>query len=218
LKKIFISHNIADKPIVRSVGAFLEQHGIKSWIDEGEIQAGDSLIVKVGHGIEDSDFLLAMISKNSIKSAWVQKEIAVSLTLEIKDRSIEVIPVKLDETPIPTMLVDKYYLDLHQKPFAEEMQKLLTKAKGEAPKPQKINLQQLYDQGDTSIRREVTLLVSAKSAKDSNFRLAPSYHQFLQLPQRERQNFIIHAVTGNYTNVFTKETQSYPLPKDSIKL
>jgi hypothetical protein len=103
LKKVFISHSSQDKPIERRIGEFLKQNSVGAWIDEGEIQPGDSLVEKIGSGIETSDYLLAIISQYSATSSWVQKEISVSLNLEIKDKHIEVIPLKLDNTPVPTM-------------------------------------------------------------------------------------------------------------------
>ena len=65
---VFISHNRKDKPKARAIAKKLVQYGIHVWIDEAEIKPGDSLIKKIRDGIEYVDYLVALISKNSVES------------------------------------------------------------------------------------------------------------------------------------------------------
>jgi hypothetical protein len=49
---IFLSHTSEDKPFVRRLKESLENHGVtKVWLDEAEIQIGDSLIQKIDEGL-----------------------------------------------------------------------------------------------------------------------------------------------------------------------
>ena len=48
--RCFLSHNIADKDVARSLGAHMTLTGIDVWFDEWEIQAGDSVPGKLNKG------------------------------------------------------------------------------------------------------------------------------------------------------------------------
>ena len=74
---VFISHNYKDKPMARKIAKDLNKYGIKTWIDESEIKLGDSLIEKIRDGLDHMDFLIALISGNSVESEWVKKELDI---------------------------------------------------------------------------------------------------------------------------------------------
>ena len=109
--KVFLNHSSNDKDFVRKLAASLVDYGIDSWIDEAEIRYGESLITCISESIEKIDLVLAVISKNSIDSSWVRKELEWALTREIKSRKIVVIPVLIDRVDIPFFLIDKLYAD-----------------------------------------------------------------------------------------------------------
>jgi hypothetical protein len=46
-------------------------------------------------------FFLIVISKSSVASAWVQKELSSALVHEIERRKVTVMPIKLDEVKMP---------------------------------------------------------------------------------------------------------------------
>lgn len=55
---IFLSHTAADKPFVRQLRKDLMEHGVPSvWLDEAEIEIGDSLIAKIEEGMKSADLL-----------------------------------------------------------------------------------------------------------------------------------------------------------------
>ncbi len=111
MTKVFLSHSSNDKDFVRKLAASLAGYGVNSWIDEAEIRYGESLITRISESIEKIDLVLAVISKNSIDSSWVRKELEWALTREIKSRRIVVIPVLIDRVDIPFFLIDKLYAD-----------------------------------------------------------------------------------------------------------
>jgi len=57
------------------------------------------------------EFVAAVISKNSIKSDWVQKEISLAMTREIEDRRVTVLPLLIEKCTLPASLSDKFYAD-----------------------------------------------------------------------------------------------------------
>ena len=72
---------------------------------------GDDLIPRIAAELSKSDCVLAIISRNSIKSPWVTAELAQALQLEIAARGPRVIPVRLDDCEIPTFLARKIVAD-----------------------------------------------------------------------------------------------------------
>lgn len=96
------------------------------WIDEAEINIGDSLITTLAAGIERADCVLAFISSNSASSAWVTKELEIAMTAEIVGRRLRVMPILLDRCEVPFFLIDKLYADFRDPDrLADEEQKLV---------------------------------------------------------------------------------------------
>jgi hypothetical protein len=108
---VFLSHNSKDKPFVRAIYRYLSNRGLRVWIDEAELNAGDSLIEALANAVFRVDCVVAVVSKASVSSKWVKKELAWAMTREIKGRRVLVIPIKKDDTDIPNTLADKVYLD-----------------------------------------------------------------------------------------------------------
>src|SRR5918911_4637417 len=111
MPSIFMSHNSKDKPFVRRLAKELESYGVKVWVDEAEIKIGESLTQKIGQAIEETDFFAVVLSKNSIDSAWVQKELEIAISKEIERKQVVVLPLLLEPVLIPAFLKDKLYAD-----------------------------------------------------------------------------------------------------------
>lgn len=116
---IFLSHSSRDKFFVRELAARLKQAGVKVWLDEAEMNIGDSLTDKIGEAIERTDFVGAVLSHNSIASEWVQRELQVALQKEFSGRHVVVLPILLEAVTIPPFLKDKLYADFTSSDNAE---------------------------------------------------------------------------------------------------
>ncbi|CAN5642714.1 hypothetical protein BH20VER1_BH20VER1_05470 [soil metagenome] len=107
----FLSHSSRDKPFIRKLAADLNQAGIDVWFDEQTILVGDSMTEKIGQGLAQSDFFVIALSKNSVSSTWVQKELNNAVIQEVERRAVTVLPIKLDDCDVPAILRDKKYAD-----------------------------------------------------------------------------------------------------------
>ena len=108
---VFMSHNSQDKPFVRRLAKELENYGVKVWVDEAEIKIGESLTQKIGQAIEETDFFAVVLSKNSIDSEWVQRELQIAISKEMEKKKVVVLPLLLEPVSIPAFLKDKLYAD-----------------------------------------------------------------------------------------------------------
>ncbi|QQZ29827.1 TIR domain-containing protein [Thiothrix subterranea] len=72
---IFISHATADDAFVKALRIKLELHGLTVWADSRNLVAGNKLTPEIERAIRDSRHVLAILSPQTINSAWVRKEI-----------------------------------------------------------------------------------------------------------------------------------------------
>ena len=109
---VFISYNHADRPVAQALAAGLKSRDYFVWLDEGELRVGDSLIERLAEAVSQVDFLLALVSKHSVRSAWCQREVALAMTDEVQGRVVKVMPLRIDDTPLPDTLRDKIYREV----------------------------------------------------------------------------------------------------------
>lgn len=124
---IFLSHTSEDKPFVRKLKESLENHGVtKVWLDEAEIQIGDSLIKKIEEGLRMTKYTGVILSPRSIKSNWVEKELEIAMNREIGTGEVVVLPLVIEECEIPTFLQGKLYAKFcTPEQFDSSLQKLV---------------------------------------------------------------------------------------------
>lgn len=102
LRDIFICHASEDKDeIVRPLVEALTQAGVSCWLDEAEIQWGDSITQKVNEGLARSRYVVVVLSKASAEKNWPQKELNAALSKEAASGDVKVLPLLVgteDET------------------------------------------------------------------------------------------------------------------------
>jgi hypothetical protein len=109
--RAFISYSHQDEAFVISLVRALEERGIGVWSDGVDLQIGDSLIRRIGDGIHEHDFVIAVISKHSVTSSWCEKELSLAVTQGIQSKQVKVLPVRLDEVTLPSFLADTLWVD-----------------------------------------------------------------------------------------------------------
>lgn len=113
--KVFISYAHEDRAIVERLAQDLRIYGFEVWIDFWSMRAGDSLLTKIGEGITEAAFFLVALSRTSVESDWVKRELEVALHREFAEKRVVVIPLRLEEVTIPPFLTPKVYAN-----FAED--------------------------------------------------------------------------------------------------
>ena len=93
MSSIFLSHTHADKPIARRLAADLRAAGHSVWIDEAEIEIGDSLVEKIRNGLDQVEYVAALISSASVGSEWVKRELDIASNREIDEKRVVVLPL-----------------------------------------------------------------------------------------------------------------------------
>ena len=109
MSKIFISHSSNDKDFAIILATDLKKLGHTVWFDEWSIGVGDCIITKIEEGISRSDYLIIVLSRNSVKSNWVEKEWKIKFWDEIRENKVKVLPALIQRCSIPPMLKSKKY-------------------------------------------------------------------------------------------------------------
>lgn len=108
---IFVSYSSKDKGFAVRLSGDLESFGVRVWIDQGELQIGDSLLERISEAISSVDYLAVILSPASVKSPWVQKEVEIAMNQEIKGRRVKVLPLLTKQCELPSFLETKVYAD-----------------------------------------------------------------------------------------------------------
>jgi hypothetical protein len=108
---VFLSHSSRDKTFVSRLANDLKARGVPVWFDQWELKVGDSLTEKIEKGISQSGWLVVVLSKSSVDSDWVQKELRAAQARELRDKNVFVLPIVIDDCQIPLFLLDKLHAD-----------------------------------------------------------------------------------------------------------
>jgi len=99
MSKIFISYSRKDIDFARKLAGDLETAGYDVWWDITDLQGGDDWVRTIPNAIASSQFVIVVLTPNSIESEWVEKEYTQALTLRKK-----IIPIMLVPCSVPFAL------------------------------------------------------------------------------------------------------------------
>jgi WD40 repeat protein len=122
---VFLSHSSRDKVVVRELAERLRKDGLRVWLDDWEIQVGDSIPAKVEEGLDCSRILLLFMSANAFGSDWARLEGGTFRFRDPMNKDRRFIPIRLDDTPAPGSLAQFKYIDWREGRREAEYQSLL---------------------------------------------------------------------------------------------
>jgi len=111
MSNVFISHSKHDKSFVRKLAASLVGEGFPVWLDSWKLELGDSLLDKIYEGIETSSVVILVISKKSVESGWVNRELNASLAKEEQTNRKFLLPIVVEKCKVPLKVADRLYAD-----------------------------------------------------------------------------------------------------------
>lgn len=91
--RVFLSHSKKDRQFIHELSNDLRRCQIEPWLDEYEIRHGQPWLEAIFEdGLPTCDAIIAYMTKNSITSPVVRKEIDVGLLKKLKDNHIAFLP------------------------------------------------------------------------------------------------------------------------------
>jgi serine/threonine protein kinase len=129
---IFISHSHLDKErFVREFAKSMSRRGFKVWLDEKSLKTGEPFWDKIGRAIESCDFVIVVLSHNSLQSRGVLEELRTAQIFNLDQ--VKVLPIRIDPVSygtIPVHLRSRHILDFvgweDEKIFSARVAKLAT--------------------------------------------------------------------------------------------
>ncbi len=113
--RVFLCHASQDKPAVRELyNALKSEYWIDPWLDKAKILPGQDWEMVIEKAVDASDVVVICLSNQSVtKEGFVQREIryAYDLALEKPEDTIFLIPLRLDDCPVPRKLRTFHWVD-----------------------------------------------------------------------------------------------------------
>jgi len=122
----FISYSPDDSAFVDRLAEDLVANGVGVWLDRWEICVGDSITDRIQQGLIESDYLLVVLSPESVDCPWVREELNGARIQQLESRQVVVLPVLYRDCKIPPALRDLRYADFRGNRYKQGVQDLLT--------------------------------------------------------------------------------------------
>lgn len=124
--RVFISHSAQDQGLVISLANLLSKFDVDVSVAEWYLTPGERLDDKVLEQIKKSDCIVALLTRNGMRSSWVQQEIGYSL-----QRGKPVIPMveKGIEPKDLAALQGREYIEYDRYEYQQALSKLSTYVK-----------------------------------------------------------------------------------------
>lgn len=109
---VFISHRGEDANLAERLADDIRQAGFQVWLDEWEIDLGDSIVERINSGLENARYVVLCYSNAGVLSPWMGREWMSALARQLNGYGVKVLPVRLSGGEPPAILADIKYADL----------------------------------------------------------------------------------------------------------
>ena len=118
--KVFISHAHKDAGLARKVAKKVEELGGQAFFDEWSLKHGDNITRTIQEALRSSDVLIAIVSKATAQSAWLNSEVGAGVAL---GKRVAVIADDIQPKELPPTLRSLQVVDARQ--VDRELRRLL---------------------------------------------------------------------------------------------
>lgn len=129
MQKVFISYSRKDIDFAKKLAGDLEKAGFDVWWDITDLRGGDDWVKKLPEAIESSQHFVIVLTPNSVKSEWVQKEYTQAISLHKK-----IIPIMFEACEVPFALNTINFINFINGEYGDNFKNLLS-ALGYTGKP-----------------------------------------------------------------------------------
>jgi hypothetical protein len=94
----FISHSTKNQVFAERIYADLQARGVRCWFAPEDLKIGEEIRVGIDESIRRYDKLLIILSRYSVTSEWVKKEVETAMEKERSQKRIVLFPIRLDDS------------------------------------------------------------------------------------------------------------------------
>lgn len=133
--QVYLAHATEDKPVVRPVAEHLMANGIEVWLDEWDIEPGESLRQQMEQGLEGMTHFVVMLTPAALKKPWVAMEIDAGIIRKIGGES-HFLPLLVGVEPADLPIFLRTMLGIRFDPSVPtELKSLVDRIHGVSRKP-----------------------------------------------------------------------------------
>ena len=114
MANVFVSHRSSDVATAVKLAEEIRNAGHNVWLDEWEINLGDSIIDRMNQGLTGATFLVICCSSAGVVVPWMGREWMSALARQLNGKNIRLLPVLLEGGAPPAILEDIKYADLRK--------------------------------------------------------------------------------------------------------
>jgi hypothetical protein len=108
---VFLSYSSKDKKTVHDLAERLKKDGLRVWLDAWAIKPGDSIPLKIQHGVEQSRTLLMCMSPAYFDSEWGKVEHLTLLFRDPTNAQRRFIPLLIEDCNPPDIIAQFAHID-----------------------------------------------------------------------------------------------------------
>jgi len=97
LYSCFISYSSKNQTFAARLHSDLQAHGVRCWFAPEHLKIGDKTRTIIDESIREHDKLLVVLSKQSVSSDWVEKEVETALERERQQKRTILFPIRIDD-------------------------------------------------------------------------------------------------------------------------
>src|SRR5215213_10739505 len=120
MTQVFLSYSRKDIAFIERLANDLKNAGLDLWYDVSRIAGGARWRSEIENALRNSQYVVVVLSPDSIVSEWVEREFLFSNNL---DRTI--IPLMYRDCEVPLNYVDLNYIDVRGENYAQNFDELL---------------------------------------------------------------------------------------------
>ncbi len=120
MAKVFISYSRKDLSFVEQLATDLKKAGLDVWYDVSSLGGGARWRVEIEAAIKNSQFVIVVLSPDSIASEWVEREFLFASKLERK-----IIPLMYRSCELTLNYLDLNYIDVQNENYDQNFDELL---------------------------------------------------------------------------------------------
>jgi formylglycine-generating enzyme required for sulfatase activity len=120
MTQVFISYSRKDITFIDRLAADLKNAGIDVWYDVTRIAGGARWRSEIENALRNSQYVIVVLSPDSIVSEWVEREFLFSSNLKRK-----IIPLMYRSCEVPLNYVDLNYIDVQGDNYSRNLDELL---------------------------------------------------------------------------------------------
>jgi hypothetical protein len=95
---VFISYSSKNEEFAKRLHADLRAKNVNCWYAPEDMKIGDKIRTRIDEMIHVHDKLLLVLSKDSVESSWVEKEVETAMENETTRKETVLFPIRLDDT------------------------------------------------------------------------------------------------------------------------